>query len=235
MPRIVVDNVEPDPSINSGSLVPEVPAPAPKHSHTKDTQTDKELEQKSGTSVLAAFSAFPTDVKFSGEYENEDVLLLLRAHIITNLPWILISLGGAIFPLILLPLFGVLGLPIGGGTIVAFVLFWYAGIFTYGFLNFLYWYFNVYIVTNERVVDIDWYSIIYKKVSATQISKIQDVHASQGGVFAGIFDYGDVEIQTAGTEINFEFTAVPHPQLVAKKIQELMAAEELEWEHSPNP
>jgi hypothetical protein len=40
-------------------------------------------------------------------------------------------------------------------------------------------------------------------------------------VLAGVFDYGNVTIQTAGELPNFDFTNVPHPQLVVNKIKEL--------------
>ena len=80
------------------------------------------------------------------------------------------------------------------------------------------------------MVDIDWYSLLHREMSLAQISKIQDVNAIQVGVLAGLFDYGLVTIQTAGEAPNFDFTNVPHPQLVVQKIQELMQAEEIQWE-----
>lgn len=223
MPRIAVDNVSPS-----------APTPPPVETHVVpthvDSQTDTDMKKVSSASVFAAFDAFPDGITFSGEEDNEQIILLLRAHIITNVRWILVALGLAIIPIILVPLVGSFGLPVGAGTGFVLILFWYMGIFTYAFINFLYWYFNVYIVTQERVIDVDWYSVIYRKVSSAQISHIEDVSASQGGVFAGVFDFGNVNIQTAAEEENFEFTNVPHPQLVAKKIGELMQTEEKQWE-----
>jgi len=195
------------------------------------TSVDGALREKSG-GFLAAFAAFPKHAKFSGEMEDEGVILLMRAHVVTNIPWLLIGLILIIAPplvypwainLELIPL-----LPSGLKTVLT--LLWYLGVFAYIFLNFLYWYFNVYIVTNERVVDIDWYSLLHREMSLAQISKIQDVNAIQVGVLAGLFDYGLVTIQTAGEAPNFDFTNVPHPQLVVQKIQELMQAEEIQWE-----
>lgn len=221
MPRISVD---------TNATTP----PAPPVKIPLLSQIDDQLKKISGTSMLAAFSAWPQNVTFSDEEENENIILLLRAHIITNVPWILITLLLLLIPLVIFPFLGAAGLPIRPGTGFVFFLLWYLATFTYAFINFLSWYFNVYILTNERVVDIDWYSIIYRKVSSAQISKIQDVSATQIGVLAGIFDYGNIQIQTAAEEENFEFTNIPHPQLVKKKIDELMQKEEKEWEHGPN-
>jgi len=191
---------------------------------------------KSGSSMFSSFSVTPTGVKFGEAEEGETILLLLRAHIVTNVPWIAISLLLLIVPLILLPLFsGLGGFGVGAGTGLVFILFWYAGTLTYAFLSFLYWYFNVYIVTNERIIDTDWYSVVVRKVSSTQIAKIQDVSASQAGALAGLFDFGNVQIETAAAEENFEFVNVPHPQLVAKQLNELMQKEEQEGEGHNEP
>ena len=235
--RVKVDNVESDfaeatsgkPVENESNVSSLKDAIA---DHAKDTAVDVELEKKSSQSMLSAFVAHPPGIFFVDKEPEEELILLLRAHIITNVPWALAAAVLFVLPIIFLPLLSGLGMltTLGGGMIVSATLFWFAGLFTYVFINFLYWYFNVYIVTDERVIDVDWYSIIFRKGSSAPMAKIQDVSATQGGVIAGIFDFGNVEIQTAGEERNFEFTAVPHPQLVAKKIQELMQEEDIEHE-----
>ena len=223
MPRIKVDDVEPDTS--------QVEKPV-------EVVLEKPVEVKPPgiKDLFSAFSVCPAGVSFGESEEGETILLLLRAHLVTNIPWIAISFLLLIIPLILLPLLSGLGsFGVGAGAGLVFILFWYAGTLTYAFLNFLYWYFNVYIVTNERIIDTDWYSVVIRKVSSTQIAKIQDVSATQVGVFPGVFDYGNVQIQTAGEEENFEFVSVPHPQLIAKQINELMEKEEKEGEGHNEP
>lgn len=232
MPRVSVDNVEPDTNPTPKPIVvpPVPPAPVPPSS-----EVDQELKQKSGGSMLSAFFAYPQGLTFNEQEENEQIILLLRAHIITNVPWILVTIGLLLFPIIFFPLLAAAGvlpsLGIGLGFVVT--IFWYLGTATYAFISFLYWYFNVYIVTNERIIDVDWYSIVYRKVNTCQISKIQDVSSTQVGALAGIFDFGDVDIQTAAEVDNFSFDNVPFPQLVQKKLQELMQQEEEQWEPHP--
>jgi len=248
VPRIKVDHQEPDPvSVAVSVAVADRPLPVPPEKPLAEpvkppidrpdpNGTNKLLNAKSSPSILSAFAAFPDAVKFQGEDADEEIILLMRAHIVTNVKWFLITLALLAFPLILAPLVGSLNFLgfSGAGTGIVALIFWYLAIFTYAFINFLYWYFNVYIVTNERVVDIDWYSILYHKTSSTRISKIQDVSVTRVGVFAGVFDYGDIHIQTAAEEANFEFAAVPHPELVKDKLEELMEEEEKEWEVNPD-
>ncbi len=247
--RVAVDNVEPDPNVpNSEPPIvtkPEVKTPqvetpsevasevSSKVDGAENNLVGKEkigkalildkVRAKAGKTPFSAFLVCPPKVSFQNQKDEEQVVLLLRAHVVTNVPWIIISFLLLLVPFIIIPIVVATGLlPVGPGTVLVLTLLWVAGVFSYAFLKFLYWYFNVYIVTTEQVVDIDWYNVVYKAVSATHLNKIQDVTSKQGGVLAGIFDYGDVVIQTAGTEENFEFTNVPHPQEVAEEIQELM-------------
>ncbi len=230
MPRIAVDNVEPDISQPVNKSVEETPVEV----KVEVKKVEPKFE-KSGNPIFSAFSVMPDAIRFEGETQDEQVLLLLRAHVITNVKWILVTIGLILVPLIIFPVLASLNMlsGVGGGTGFVFTIFWLLATFTYAFVNFLYWFFNVYIVTNERVVDIDWYSIIYHQTNSTRISRIQDVSSSRIGVFASMFDFGNVHIQTAAEESNFEFMNVPHPNLVSQKIQDLMEEEEKEWEVEP--
>jgi hypothetical protein len=95
-------------------------------------------------------------------------------------------------------------------------------------INFLLWYFTVSIVTNERVIDIDYVTILNKKFAATMIAKIEDVTMRRSGFMQAIFNYGDVVIQTAAHEVQFGFLSVPKPEEVVRIINQLMGREEHE-------
>lgn len=174
----------------------------------------------------AAFVVKPTRIKFETQEKEEEVLLLLRRHLVTNVPWILLAILGSVVPILegLLP--GIRDLPEvwrQAGTVI-----WYLLVFGYILENFLTWYFNVFMVTDERIVDVDFYSLIYKRVSAAKIADIEDVTFSQNGVVRAIFDYGTVYMQTAGAQREFEFEDVPHPRKVAAFVNEMYLEEEKE-------
>jgi hypothetical protein len=105
-------------------------------------------------------------------------------------------------------------------------LFWYLFTFIYAFEKFLGWYFNVFLVTNERVVDIDFKNMLNKHFAEADLSAIQDVSSSVKGLLGTFFNYGDVLIQTAAeiTQINFE--KVPNPEKIIKLLKELRDLEE---------
>lgn len=175
---------------------------------------------------LATFCYRPDNVNFETQESGEKVVLFLRPHIVTNIPWVILAVLLFLAPAVLgnFPLLSFL--PFQFQTVV--VLGWYLVTAAFILENFLTWFFNVYIVTDERIIDIDFYNLIYREVSETKIDKIQDVTYKMGGVVRAVFNYGDVFIQTAGTVPNFEFMAVPRPEEVVKVLQSLRMEEEQE-------
>ena len=169
-------------------------------------------------SVLHAFCVKP-GYRFETQHANEQVLLVLRAHPITQLPWIINSFILLIILIFLNFLF--LNFLTPSQTIFA-NFFGLAFVFAYIWFNFLSWFFNVGIITNERIIDIDFHAVIYKEVTETQLSKVEDVTAKSAGFFASIFNFGTVFVQTAGTEVNIEFINVPKPSEVTKIINDLV-------------
>ena len=96
----------------------------------------------------------------------------------------------------------------------------------WGFEKFLGWFFNVYIITDERVIDVDFYSLLYKQISDAGLDKIQDMTYRTNGIAGSVINYGDILIQTAGEQPNLEFEAVPRPAEVVKILNELITQEE---------
>ena len=101
-------------------------------------------------------------------------------------------------------------------------LFYYLLVTTFLFINFITWYFNLNIVTEKRLLDIEFQSVVYKNVAATKLTLVQDVSYSQIGVIRTIFNYGNVLVQTAGTIDNFIFEAVPRPEDAVHVIENLI-------------
>lgn len=173
---------------------------------------------------FTTFAVHPDGLRFETQEEKEEVVLFLREHLIVLLPTVL--LGGVLLlmPTVLLPFFArFLDLPVRiptGYVVVGFV-FWY--VMTFGLLltRFLRWFFNIYIVTNERLVDIDFVNLLYKEFSEARLEKIQDISFNSRGILAALFNFGTVHVQTAGELPNFSFESVPNPEDIVRTIADL--------------
>lgn len=175
---------------------------------------------------LAAFVAHPDNLRFETQEKEEKIILLLRRHSITNVSWILISLVLFIAPAFVFEWLPLGFLPARFQLIVKLV--WYLMVFAFAFERLLGWFFNVNIITDERIIDLDFPSILYKDTSETKIDQVQDVSVKVGGYGRSLLNYGDVWIQTAGSVPQICFEAVPNPERVAKILNELKLEEEQE-------
>jgi hypothetical protein len=179
---------------------------------------------------VAAYSELP-HVCFRGQETGEQVEILLRRHIITNLRWIVPSIIGLLIPpLIYLshiahqPGFESLA-TIPDTTIFLAEILWYVVIIGYALESFLSWYYNVYLVTSIRLVDVDFIGLLQYASTEAELRQVQDVEHKQVGLWQLLFNYGTVEIQTAGIRQDLVFEKVPKPNRVADIITDLLPEE----------
>jgi hypothetical protein len=80
------------------------------------------------------------------------------------------------------------------------------------------YYLNTYVITIDRIVDINQVGLFNHTISELNLEKIEDVTSEVHGILGHIFDYGTVYVQTAGTVDRFEFDNVPNPGKITKVI-----------------
>lgn len=172
---------------------------------------------KQSSRFLDSLSFYPR-IKLDVQHKDENIILLIREHPITQVPWIINTIGlGIILVLVnvLLPQFFTIN------QIIFINFFAIVLIFAYAWINFLRWYFEVGVVTNERIIDIDFKSVLYKEVSIAKLENIQEVSAKSAGYLGTLFNYGYIYVQTSGADIDIEFLNAPDPSYVVKFINKL--------------
>jgi len=184
------------------------------------------LPPQKGHSLSSLVISPSANVRFETQDPEEDILMILRAHWITNIPWFLIAALLFLAPVVLrsFPLLD--SFPIRFQMM--FVIVWYLILLMYIFERFLSWFFNMTIITDERIVDVDFINLTTKRVSDADLDKIQDVSFTNSGAIGAIFNFGDVLVQTAAEVTEFVFEKVPSPSEVAKILQRLRTEEKIE-------
>lgn len=189
----------------------------------EDAENIKQPESTVGVQhshgFLSSFCLYPDNIDFETRENGEKIILMVRKHLVTNFKWVAVTIL-----LLFLPTIGrVVGvfnaLPVGYELVISLTL--YLVTLAYALENFLDWYFDVYFVTDMRIIDIGFSNLINKHVSGAIIDKVQDVTYTTAGVFRTMFDYGDVLIQTASEVPEFDFYGVSNPERVAKIIDDL--------------
>ncbi|PIP26389.1 MAG: hypothetical protein CO140_04705 [Candidatus Moranbacteria bacterium CG_4_9_14_3_um_filter_40_7] len=152
---------------------------------------------------------------FSGQKANEQIILMVRRHWFNILEQFFI-----VFLMILLLLGSWIILPLFFPGVIASslnVLFNFLrnlfGMFVWitFFLIWIDYYFDVWIITNKRVVNIEQKGLFNRQVSELELARIQDITTEVTGVIPTMLNYGDVFIQTAGENPRFIFRQVSDP------------------------
>lgn len=184
------------------------------------------IGKKGSDSLLTSFSTFPSQVCFETQDDEEEVILFLRQHPIVMMPWFIVAVFMFTLPSIFSFFPPYAALPVTYQFVMT--LIWYLFVFGFSLSKFMSWFFNIYIVTDERVVDVDFVNILFRKISIAKIDEIQDVNITASGAFETFFGYGNVFIQTAAEVSEFDFLAIPKPDQVGKILNQLIDQEEQE-------
>ena len=127
----------------------------------------------------------PKNCKYEGQDADEKIILLLRAHPITNFGWILLALILFFLPFTLpdlLKFFQIDPSFVPASFVTVFTIINYLLVLVIVFEGFLGWYFNVNIVTNRRIVDIDFHSLLYKNIDLAPLVNVEETSSNMAGI-----------------------------------------------------
>jgi hypothetical protein len=181
---------------------------------------------KTEVGLFSSFHLYPTNVTFKEQEEDEEIVLFLRKHFITNFYWIFITALVVILPTVFFifrDFFPIPPIPTKF-NIIAF-LFYFTIVGAYVYLNFISWFFNVSLVSHKRLIDLDFVNVLSQDMAVTKLNLIEDVSFNQNGFIRSYFNYGDIFVQTAGEKMHFDFLAVPEPEHVLNIIENLMGGQ----------
>lgn len=159
---------------------------------------------------------------FPGQRANEKIILVLRRHWLIFFKHVLFTAFFASLPAVAY-MFLKRGVPdITTSQIFPLVALaissYYLFILIYFYLGWLDYYLDVWIVTDDRIINIEQNGLFRRVVAEQNIFRVQDVTAEVHGLIHTFFDFGNVLVQTAGTKDRFSFEQVPHPYKVKKII-----------------
>lgn len=71
---------------------------------------------------------------------------------------------------------------------------------------------NLWVLTNERIVDIKQRGYFRREVSSLLIERVQDVTTDVNGVLPSLLGFGNIKVQTAGEDVEFVMRGIPRPE-----------------------
>ena len=163
-------------------------------------------------------------IDFPGKREDEDVIMVIRKHPIVYVRLLFIFLVTSIIPVTIFIIFWSNQFPFSttsytgalGYLGVCFFILYSLAIFLVAWLNEE---FDIFILTNQRLVDITQVNFFKRTVSETQLRNIEDTKTDIHGIFPTLLNYGNVDVQTAaGDPTEFFIDNVHNPVEVGQKI-----------------
>lgn len=170
----------------------------------------------------------PFEITLENQADDEEILKVWRHHPFTFIGPALRILAFAAIPLLLLIVTGFALF----SSIILFVLFLaiLAITVTYAAHEWVSWYSDIFVLTNYRVVDVQQEGFFSRKFSEAALASIQDVSHEVSGIFHTMLNFGDVLVQTAGTEAKIKMRDIADPQsqavLILKEQQKRTAAQD---------
>ena len=162
---------------------------------------------------------------FRGQRASEEILSVIHRHwfdIVQHFFILFVFLFALIGSLSFLP---VLFPELRSGTGATVFLFAESlgllFLWIFGFLLWVDYYLDLWIITNERVINIEQRGFFVRHVSELDFVKIQDVTSAVEGIIPTFLNFGDVHVQTAGEETRFVFRNVPDPYHIKGVVMQL--------------
>ncbi|KKT41814.1 MAG: hypothetical protein UW30_C0004G0013 [Candidatus Giovannonibacteria bacterium GW2011_GWA2_44_13b] len=143
--------------------------------------------------------------------ENEKILMVLHRHWIVVVGKFVASVFLAVLPILAIPLIlasSIIIIPESAGPIILFLSVIYLMILI--LLLFVFWidyYLDMWIITSERIMDIEQTGLFHRQISEFMLDKVQDITVEIPDMVATFLKYGNLVIQTAG-EKSFEIKQI---------------------------
>lgn len=169
---------------------------------------------KRESQAFGSIEVYPKKVTFRTQNPGERVYILVRAHVLTNLGWLIQLCLSSIVPILFFLFLDYFNIDlnfIGESLVFLLVLTYYISTVCRALMSFLRWYYNIYLVTSERIIHYQFDPLTIYKVSEAEIENIQDISQASLGFLPNMFGYGDIMVQTASVRNKFYFKAVPRP------------------------
>jgi hypothetical protein len=153
-------------------------------------------------------------------HNDEQIITTFRRH------WIIFALEIiGLIVLFFLPLIFSAALPqalTAGGAVYFFIAVWMLMLWMRAFVVWFKYYFDVWVVTNHRLIDIEQISLFNRKVSTLDPEHIEDITIHIEGFWKSIFGFGDLVVQTAAHTQEFIMRDIKNPDEAKQRVYETM-------------
>lgn len=164
-----------------------------------------------------------TSYSFEGKKEGEEVIIFLHRHwFVLVAKFVFIILSGFL-PFLFLVVFGKAIISLNYMPLFTCLMsFYYMALWYAIFYSLTMYTLDTWIVTNMRIINSVQRGFFNRSIAELSLEKIQDISVLVDGAIPTFLHFGDIRVQTAGSERHFTFEQIPNPQGVKDTIMNII-------------
>lgn len=151
---------------------------------------------------------------FRGQYEDEEILYFFRKHPVVmrrGLIYFMLAILLGTVPSFIKPELAYFYGGLSAGLLLGIVV---------AFPSWVYWYFSVYILTDQRFVQVTQKGFFKKRFSDVGLNQVQSINYQIVGVQETLLGFGTIVVQSYLGDI--VINDVHHPEHVSKELSKLL-------------
>lgn len=125
--------------------------------------------------------------------------------------------------------------PVLGPVVAVLTCMYLASVWLFAFMEFTDWYLDTWIVTTERIINVEQHGLFSRTASELHLMNIQDVTSEVHGLIRTFLNFGNVYIQTAAERERFNFKDVHRPEKLREQILRLVDEDRQRHGVDPQP
>lgn len=160
--------------------------------------------------------------------KDEYVVFEVRKHWFTLVVPGIFIIAGALIPIFAYSFLSLLPFKLESDynlTILFIFLYinWLIVLWVTAFMIWTDYFLDVWIITNKNLIDVEQIGVFHREISTTRLSRIQDVNSEVKGLFPTFLNFGNLSIQTAGSNTEFKIVGIDNPIQVRENLEKAIS------------
>lgn len=148
--------------------------------------------------------------------EGEAPVLKVHRHWLFIVLRVVVLCMLLVAPSVIVAILGRLGIlditAVSGPTRAALWSLWGLVLWTMFWQFWTTYYMDIWIVTNKRIIDIDYQRLFDRNIAILRLDRVQDVATHVKGIVGTLLRFGSVTVQTAGSDREFVIDQIANPE-----------------------
>jgi len=160
--------------------------------------------------------------------KDEYIMFEVRKHWFNLVVPSIFIITAMLIPIFIYSLFSILPVKIESDyniTILFLFLYvnWLIVLWIAAFIIWTDYYLDVWIITNKNLIDVEQFGFFHRQISTTRLARIQDVNSEVKGLFQTFLNFGNLSIQTAGSNTEFRIVGIDNPIQVRENLEKAIS------------